>query len=102
MNQTALQMQANFISNARSTQKSAQVAIGIAVLSLGATLVFSLLSYSDGKDQSEKNNSQISLYQAEVAKLIAAQEKDRAVLVGALKASHQTAAAPAVKAPGAK
>ena len=102
MNQTALQMQANFINNARSTQRSALFAIWIAVLSLVTASGFSWLSYSDGKDQSEKNNSQISLYQAEVAKLISAQEKDRAVLVGALKASHQTAAAPAVKAPGAK
>ena len=102
MNRTALQMQANFISNARSTQKSALIAIGIAVFSLLASSFFSWLSYSDGKEQSEKSNSQIKLYQAEVAKLITAQEKDRAVLVDALKKAHQTNAQPTNKLPGAK
>ena len=102
MNQTTLKMQANFISNARSTQRSALVAIGIAVLSLLASSFFSWLSYSDGKEQAEKSNTQIKLYQAEVAKLIEAQEKDRAVLVDALKKSHQPAAPLINKLPGTK
>ena len=102
MNQTALKMQANFINNARSTQKTALVAIGIAVLSLLTSSLFSWLSYSDGKEQAEKNNSQIKLYQAEVAKLIDAQDKDRAVLVDALKKSYQHTPPSIGKSPGTK
>lgn len=90
MNRTALQMQASFISNARSTQKFAQVAIGIAVLSLVFSSVFSWLSYGDGKQQSERNEGQINLFQNEIRNLIAAQERDRAVLVNTLKEAHQS------------
>lgn len=93
MNRTALQMQASFISNARSTQKFALVAIGIAVLSLMVSSLFSWLSYSDGKQQAENSDAQIKLFQAEVRNLIAAQEKDRAVLVSALKEARQSSKA---------
>lgn len=89
MNHTALQMQASFLSNARSTQRFAQIAIGIAVLSLAVSSFFSWLSYSGGKEQSERNDAQIRLFQAEIRNLIAAQEKDRAALVGALKDTRQ-------------
>jgi len=58
MNDTALAMQAGFMSNARSTQIYTQIAIGIAVLSLVVSSLFSWLSYSDGKQQTENCNTQ--------------------------------------------
>lgn len=85
LNQTALKMQAAFLGNARSTQRSALIAIGLAVLSLLVSSCFSWLSYHDGIEQSKKNDAQIKLFQDEVRNLITAQEKDRAVLVNALK-----------------
>lgn len=89
MNKTALQMQNDFMTNARSTQRYALFAVVIAVLSLATSSFFSWLSYNDGKQQSETSNAQINLFQAEIRNLIAAQEKDRIVLVDALNEARQ-------------
>lgn len=102
MNDTALKMQASFMVNARSTRWYALIAIGIAVLSLVVSSIFSWLSFSNGKQQSEKSDAQIRLFQTEIRNLIAAQEKDRAVLVSALKEARQSIPVPAGKTGKAK
>lgn len=84
MNDTALRMQADFMSNARSTHKYAWVAIVIAVLSLMVSSFFSWLSYDDAKQVAARNDAQLKLFQQEIRNLIAAQEKDRVALVSTL------------------
>lgn len=93
MNDTALKMQASFMNNARSTQMYALLAIGIAVVSLLVSSFFSWLSYSDARQQSDKNDTQIKLFQDEIRNLIAAQENDRAALVSVLKDVHRSSPA---------
>lgn len=89
MNDTALRMQADFMSNARSTQKYAWVAIGIAVVSLVVSSFFSWLSYNDAKQVAARNDAQLELFQQEIRNLIVAQEKDRVVLVNTLNNPRQ-------------
>lgn len=95
MNDTALKMHASFMTNASSTRWYALIAIGIAVLSLVVSSLFSWLSYRDGVHQSANADAQIGLFQKEIRNLIAAQDKDRAVLVGALKEARQSIQVPA-------
>lgn len=84
MNDTALQMQADFMRNARSTQKYTWIAIMIAVVSLMASSFFSWLSYDDAKQVAVQNDMQLKSFQQEIRNLITAQEKDRVALVGIL------------------
>jgi len=86
LNATAVNMQVDFQNNARSTKLYAQVAIGIAVLSFIASSFFSWMSYR----QSEKSDTQSEIFKTAMHNLIAAQEKDRAVLVRALKETRQS------------
>lgn len=89
MNDTALRMQADFMRNARSGQRYASVAIVIAVLSLVTSSFFSWLSYIDGKESAKKNDEQMRVFQEEIRSLVAAQEKERVVLVNALNGTKQ-------------
>lgn len=98
MNDTALKMQASFMANARSTQWYAMTAIVIAALGLVASSIFSWLSYTDGNQQSEKSAAQTKLFQTGIQNLIAAQDRDRAALVSALKEARQSTQVPAKKA----
>lgn len=93
MNDTALKMQASFMANASSTRWYALIAIAIAALGLVVSSIFSWLSYADGNQQSGKNDAQTKLFQTEIRNLIAAQEKDRAVLASALKEARQSSKA---------
>ncbi|WP_018076608.1 hypothetical protein [Thiobacillus denitrificans] len=102
MNDTALKMQASFMINARSAQRYALVAIVIATLGLVASSIFSWLSYIDGKQQSEKNNTQTKLFETQIRNLISAQDKDRAVLVDAMKEARQSTDVPKREAGKAK
>jgi hypothetical protein len=84
MNDTALQMQADFMRNARSTQKYAGIAIMIAVASLLISSFFSWLGYEDAKQAAVQNDIQLKSFQQEIRNLIAAQEKDRIALLSTL------------------
>lgn len=90
MNDTALRMQSDSISNARKTEWYTRIAIGIAVLSLVVSSFFSWLSYSNAKHDAAKNDKQIEAFQKEIRNLIAAQEKDRNILVKVLNDSLQS------------
>lgn len=90
MNETALRMQSDSISNARKTEWYTRVAIGIAVLSLVVSSFFSWLSYSNAKHDAAKNDKQIEAFQKEIRNLIAAQEKDRNILVKTLNDTLQS------------
>jgi len=90
MNDTALRMQSDSIGNARKTEWYTRIAIGIAVLSLVVSSLFSWLSYSNAKHDAAKNDKQMEAFQKEIRNLIAAQEKDRSILVKALNDSFQS------------
>lgn len=98
MNDTALKMQASFMVNASSTRLYALIAIAITALGLVISSIFSWLSYADGNKQSERSAAQTKLFQKEIQNLIAAQDRDRAALVSALKEARQSTQVPAKKA----
>jgi len=90
MNDTALRMQSDSISNARKTEWYTRIAIGIAVISIIVSSIFSWLSYKNSKQDAAKNDRQIEAFQKEIRNLIAAQEKDRNILVKVLNDSLQS------------
>lgn len=94
MNDTALKMQVSFMTNARSTQRYAVIAIVIAALGLVASSIFSWLSYSDGKQHYERIDTQTKLFEAKFLELISIQDKDRAVFVDGMNAARQSTDAP--------
>lgn len=103
MNDTALRMQTDYIKNAKTSGRQTRIAIWIAAVSLAVSSLFSYQTYVDSKESGEKNDAQIKLFQSEIRNLIAAQEKDRALLINALKEFRQSAVmAPKLQSSGSK
>lgn len=84
MNDTALRMQDDYLKNAKSAGTQTKIAIGIAVLSLIVSSIFSYQTYADSKDAGEKSEAQIKEFQKEIRELAAAQREERAAIVKAI------------------
>lgn len=91
MNDTALRMQADYITNAARSDRHTKVAMRVAVWSLIVSAIglvassyFSYQSYADAKASAEKGNSQIQAFEKGIKDLTKAQREDSDALFQAL------------------
>lgn len=84
MNDTALEMQAKYIENAKIAGRQTRFAIWIAAVSLAISSFFSYQSYVDAKVSGVKSDNQINAFQEEIRNLVTAQSEERAALVKAI------------------
>lgn len=93
MNDTALQMQADYIRNSERTGRQARLAIWIAAVSLLVTAIMpSVASYLDEIDTEaaeRKNDARTEILKKELQDLGVAQKASAAALVDALRKSNQ-------------
>lgn len=91
MNDTALDMQADYIGNSVTAGQQTRIAIWIAAVSLLVSAIglaissfFSYQSYVDVKESGVKNDVQIKAFQGEIRDLVAVQREERAAIVKAI------------------
>ena len=100
MNDTALRMQADYITNAERSDNKTKNAMRIAVLSLLVSAVgliasswFSYQTYADGKAAAEESRSQAAAFENRHKDLMTAQHEDRLLLIKAIAELKQPAQA---------
>lgn len=97
MNDTALRMQADYITNAERSDRQTNNALRVAVLSLVVSAVgliasswFSYQSYADGKANAVESKKQGDAFEKLTKELMASQHEDRVTLTKALADLKQT------------
>nr|WP_315485347.1 hypothetical protein [uncultured Undibacterium sp.] len=88
MNDTAINMQADYINNASNndvqTKKAIQIAtrsMWVSIASLILSAAFSLLTFIDSKDSEKKSAAQIKAFQTEMQEMLKDQREDRAAIL---------------------
>lgn len=94
MKDTALAMQASYVSNARSTGRQSIIALTFAVLGIIASSAFSYLTLKDARESGVENQKHVKTLQDEIKALREAQKEDRAALLDAVSKAQAKSASP--------